>query len=270
MTRKTPVPEVTAEPVAPRAADRLAHLAQHRGLVIRRSLLIGAIRGLFPLPVADEQIANRVLAGLLAKLAAGRQVDLPPAAASALAAGQGPVAGLTLAAAAVLIARFVGRKFLALLAAGRGADEMARIFYLATLFDHYCAKLHVGGALTVEDAERLRRAIDAELAQLTLGPALTAFGEGGRVLGRTLLEAPRWLSQRITALAERFVRSGGNPDVLDAVAEPVDGDDTWLERAARAVEEALGRTGSDHLARMVDGFEEKWRATADPTGTHAD
>jgi hypothetical protein len=266
MIRETPVPEVTAEPVGPRAPDRLAHLAQHRGLIIRRSLLVGAVRGLFPLPVADEQIANRVLAGLLGKLAAGRQVDLPPAAGNALATGPGTVAGLTLAATAVIIARFVGRKFLAVLAAGRGADEMARIFYLATLFDHYCAKLHVGGPITIEDAKRVRRIIEAELAELTVGPALTAFGEGGRILGRTLLEAPRWISQRIRALTERFVRSGGNPDILDAVTEPALGEDTWLERAARAVEDALGRAGTDHLARMIDGFERKWRDEAGPGG----
>ena len=270
MSREPPVTQVTAEPVAPRATDRLAHLGAHRGLIVRRALLIGAIRGFFPVPVADEQIASRVLAGLLGKLAAGRQVDLPPTSGTVLAAGQGAAAGLTLAAAALLLARFAGRKFLALLAAGRSADEMARIFYLATLFDHYCAKLHVGGPITASDAARLRAAIEAELADLTLGPALTAFREGGRVLGRSLLEAPRWLSQRIARLAERFVRTGGNPDVVDAVVEPAEADDPWLERAARVVEDGIAGAGSEHMARLIDGFERRWHSEPTPGTARAD
>jgi hypothetical protein len=270
VSREPPVTQVTAEPVAPSSADRLAHLAAHRGLIVRRALLIGAIRGFFPVPMADEQIASRVLAGLLGKLAAGRQVDLPPASGMVLSAGRGAMAGLTLAAAALLLAKFAGRKFLALLAAGRGADEMARVFYLATLFDHYCAKLHVGGPIAASDAARLRAAIEAELAGLPAGPALTAFREGGRVLGRTLLEAPRWLSQRIARLAERFVRTGGNPDILDTVIEPTDGDDTWLERAARTVEEALAGAGSEHLARVIDGFGRRWQSEAAPGSARAD
>lgn len=255
---REPAP-VPAEPVDPKASEQLGHLAAHRGLIVRRALFVGAIRGFFPVPVVDEQLASRLGAGLLGKLAAGRQVDLPPAAAAVLAADDSAVATLTLTAVAAVVARFAGRKFLALLAAGRGADEMARIFYRATLFDHYCAKLHVGGPITAEQASRLRAAIDAEMRDMTLGPALTAFREGSRILGRSLLEAPRWFLQRITRLGERFVRSGGNPDVLDAVPEPPSEDDTWLERASRAVEEVLARSGSAHLAKLIGSFERRWQ-----------
>jgi uncharacterized protein (DUF697 family) len=262
MNKEPLITVVAAEPVMPSARDQLAHLGSHRGLIVRRALLIGAIRGFFPVPMVDEQIARRVQAGLLGKLASGRQVDLPPAAAAELAAADGTAANLTVTAAVLLLARLAGRKFLALLAAGRGADEMARTYYRATLFDHYCAKLHVGGPLTADGAGRLRTAIEAELSTLTLGPALTAFREGGRVLGRTLLEAPRWLSQRIAQLAERFVRTGGNPDVLDAVVEPSGDDDSWLERAARTVEEMLSGAGNDHLARLIASFEARWQSQA--------
>ena len=259
MSREPTITHVAAEPVTPNQADRFAHLSLHRGMIVRRALLIGAIRGFFPVPMVDEQLAGKVRAGLYGKLAAGRQVDLPPAAAARLATKSGAAGSLSFAAAAALLAKFAGRKFLALLAAGRGADEMARTFCQATLFDHYCAKLHVGGPVTTEEASRLRATIEAEVRELPLGPVLTAFREGGRVLGRTLLEAPRWLSQRMAALAERFVHSGGNPDVLDAVPEPVSGDDPWLERAARAVEEALARAGGEPLARLVENFEARWR-----------
>jgi hypothetical protein len=263
-----PITRVDAELVTPGPADRLAHLGLHRGLIIRRSLLIGAMRGFFPLPVVDEQIANRLLGGLYGRLARGRQVDLPAASAAALYPNGGIVANLTIASAAVLIASFAGRKFLALLAAGRGADEMAATFYRATLFDHYCATLHVGGPITLAEAGRLREAIETEIKEMSLGPGLVAFREGGKVLGRNMLEAPRWLSQRIAALAERFIRTGGNPDVVDAVVEPAQGgDEPWLERAARSVEEALGRAGSEHLDKMIAGFEGRLRAEQERSGT---
>jgi hypothetical protein len=250
---------VAAEPVEPRPTDQLQHLAAHRGLIVRRALLIGAIRGFLPVPVLDERLAGQVRAGLLAKLAAGRQVDLPPAAAAVLGSDEGQGATLTLTAGAVLFAKFAGRKLFTLAAAGYGADEMARNFYQATLFDHYCAKLHVGGPITAADAVTLRRAIAREIHAAGADPVLAAFREGSRILGRSLLEAPRWFSRRISALAERFARTGGNPDVLDAVPETPDGDETWIERAGQAVEQALARTAGAHLAKTVDSFTRRWQ-----------
>jgi hypothetical protein len=264
------ITRVVAEPVSPLEADKLAHLAAHRGLIVRRALLIGAIRGFLPVPVLDERLAIRVRAGLLAKLASGRQVDLPPASATVLATEGGSAKSLTFAAAAALVAKFAGRKFLAVLAAGRGADEMARSFYRATLFDHYCAKLHVGGPIGAADAARLQAAIDAELRGSVGGPAVGAFRDGGRVLGRSLLEAPRWVSQRISRLAERFVRTGGNPDILDAVPEPAEGDDTWLDRASQTVEDALAGAGNAYLGRIVDTFERAWQSAPVRENTPAD
>jgi hypothetical protein len=258
VSRDDSITHVAAEPVEPHPTDHLHHLTAHRGLIVRRSLLIGAIRGFLPVPVLDERLAGRIRAGLFTKLATGRQVDLPPAAAAVLGS-DGTGASLTLTAGAMLFARFAGRKLFALAAAGYGAEEMARNFYRATLFDHYCAKLHVGGPITEGDASTLRRGIESELYAAGAGPVLAAFREGSRILGRSLLEAPRWLSRRITRLAERFARTGGNPDVLDAVPETPDDDDTWIERASQAVEQALSRTAGAHLAKTIDSFARRWQ-----------
>ncbi len=262
MNRDSRVTEVHAEPVVAHDPEQLAHLSLHRGLIVRRALLASAIRGFLPLPMVDDLLAGRVRAGLYAKVAAGRQVDLPPASAAVLGEvqGRGAVAKLTVTAAAAVIARFAGRKFLALLAAGRSADDMAHTYYSAMLFDHYCAKLHVGGEISTTQAERLRACLDVKDSDISLGPARAAFGEGSRILGRSLLEAPRWVSRRIAVLGERFVHSGGNPDVLDAFPEEQGGETAWLDRAARAVEEALTRAGNEHLTRLVHAFEERWKA----------
>jgi hypothetical protein len=144
-------------------------------------------------------------------------------------------------------------------AAGRGAEEMAQTFISATLFDHYCAKLHVGGEITTAEATRLHACLAAKGRGAALGPTLAAFRKGSRVLGRSLLEAPRWVSQRIASLGERFVHSGGNPDVLDAFPEQASGESAWLDRAAHAVEEAMAQAGDEQLTRLVRAFEERWQ-----------
>jgi hypothetical protein len=261
----TPEPPVIvdAELVTPPEPDRLSHLAAQRGLIVRRALLASAVRGFLPVPIVDDALAKRIRAGLYQKLAAGRQVDLPPASAVILAgsASEGAITSMTLTAAVAVvskIAKFAGRKFLALLAAGRGADEMARIFVKATLLDHYCAKLHVGGPITPTQATRLAAVLGQD--ENGCGPILDAFRDGARVLGRSLLEAPRWLSQNLSSLGERFVRSGGNPDVLDSTPLPSEGQGSmWIDRAARAVEDGITRHGNAMLLRIVNDFEQRWR-----------
>ena len=51
---------------------------------------------------------------------------------------------------------------------------------------------------------------------------MTAFRDGSRVLGRSALEAPAWMSARIERAARRWAESGGRTadpgDVLDADA----------------------------------------------------
>ena len=67
-------------------------------------------------------------------------------------------------------------------------------------------------------------------------------------------------SDLVAHLAERFARTGGNPDVLDAVPDSSDGDDRWIERASQAVEQALSRTAGAHLAKSIDSFTRRWQA----------
>jgi hypothetical protein len=262
------ITEVRAEPVVLSDPGKFAYLAEQRGLIVRRALLASAIRGFLPVPVMDDVLARRVRAGLYQKLASGRQVDLPPASATLLAAGDdgSTAVKLTLAAAAMVAAKFAGRKFLAVLAAGRSADEMARSFYSATLFDHYCAKLHVGGPLTPAQADHLRACLHAVSSGPLPGPVRDAFAQGSRVLGRSLLEAPRWLGQRIASLGELFVHSGGNPDVLDALPEETRGDFTWLDRAAQTVELAMARAGNEHWGRIVQKFDALCQRASDDEG----
>lgn len=251
-------PQVVAEPVGKDRGPALAHLADNRRQIVRRTLLSSALRSFLPIPGMDESLAAKVAAGLYVKLAASRNVDLPPESAVILGRGEPGSMGMAMKvmSAASMLARFAGRKVLALLAAGRGAAEMAKEFQAAILFDHYCARFHVGGAIAPEKAKALRAAMDETVARVSRDALTRAFQEGSSTLGRTLLESPRWLANELSMLAERFVRSGGNPDVAGAMGETFrEGEAAWLDRATGAVEESLSRLGDAHLDALVRAFE---------------
>ena len=253
-------PKVVAEPVVPDRGPSLAHLPDNRRLIVRRTLLASALRSFLPVPGMDESLAGKIGAGLYVKLAASRNVDLPPESAAILGRGEiGPSSTvMKVMSAASMLARFAGRKVLALLAAGRGATEMAKEYQSAILFDHYCARFHVGGALPPEKAKALRAAIDHTVARLSRDALTRAFQEGSSTLGRTLLESPRWLANELSTLAERFVRSGGNPDVAESMGETFrEGEAAWLDRATGVVEESLSRLGENHLESLVRAFESR-------------
>jgi hypothetical protein len=259
---------VGAEPVTPPDPARLAHLAQNRSLIVRRSLLATALGGFIPLPVMDDFVAGRVRAGLYVKLASSRHVDLPQSSADLLADPKegSAVRNATVTAATLVALKLAWKKFFALLAVGRGAEEMAATFQFGTLVDHYCARLHVGGPVTRASAAELRKLIHGTIDHTGKTALVGAFREGGRALGRSVLEAPRWVSERLTTYAERWSRTGGRTDVP---VEPPDAEAAadggrWLDRAARLVEERLGGLGNDYLGTLVDGFEKRWRERPPP------
>ena len=86
---------------------------------------------------------------MLIKLGERRQVDIAQSSAELLGDPREGTAvrNATLTAATLLALKLAWRKFFALLALGRRAEDMATTFQLGMLFDHYCAKLHVGGEI---------------------------------------------------------------------------------------------------------------------------
>src|SRR5262249_16921701 len=113
-------------------AGGVGHLAENRRLIVRRALLATAVGGVIPIPVRDDYLAGRVRAGMLAKIAERRRVDLAPGSADLLGdAREGNfVRSATLTATALLALKLAWKKFFALLAVGRRADEMATSYQL--------------------------------------------------------------------------------------------------------------------------------------------
>lgn len=265
--RDGPAP-VAAEPVAPPAPDRLAHLADNRRLILRRSLLGTALGGFIPVPLMDDYLAGRVRAGLLMRLGQTRGVDVPAGAAEVLAEPRegSTLRNATITAVTLVALKLAWKKFFFLLAAGRGAEEMAEAFQVATLVDHYCARLHVGGALTREQAGAIRRAAFAATAATERSALVAAFREGAGILGRSLLEAPRWVTDRLGAIGQRFARSGGNADVDERLRAEATQDDLadarFVDRAADTVERRVADLGQDYLTALVTAFEQRLSAEA--------
>jgi hypothetical protein len=261
-------------------AANLDHLAAHRSLVVKRALLATAVGGVVPLPVMDEYLAGRVKAGMLMKIAERRQVDLASSSAELLGDPREGTAvrNATLTAATLLALKLAWRKFFALLAVGRRAEEMATTFQLGTLFDHYCAKLHVGAGIDRTQAAQLRAVIHASLAETERGALVGAFRDGAGVLSKSVLEAPGWANAQVERAARRWAETGGTttdpaaeeeaearkaaeavpPDAGDAAADAA-GEARWLDRAARTVERHLGALGQGYLTALVRTFERRWQ-----------
>jgi hypothetical protein len=257
-----PVTRVPAD----EARSGLDHLAENRRLIVRRSLLASAVGGAVPLPVLDDYFAGRVRAGMLLKIAERRRVDLAPSSAELLGDPREGTAArnATLTAATLLALKLAWRKFFALLAIGRRAEDMATSFQLGMLFDHYCAKLHVGAGIDRAQAVLLREAIFGALAESEKAAFVGAFREGGRVLGRSFMEAPDWVGERVNRAAQRWAETGGKTaDPGEGEAAEKDGDTAearWIDRASAAVESRIGRVEHGYLTRLVQVFERRWRA----------
>ena len=258
-------PELIVFPGSHRLQEpgRLDHLRSHRRLIVRRSLLATVVGGVVPIPVADEYIAGRVRAGMLMNLAERRQVDLALSSAELLADPRegSSVRNATLTAATLLALKMAWKKFFAVLAIGRRAEDMATTFQMGTLFDHFCAKLHVGSGLDRARAIQLRAVIQSTLAETEKSAVVAIFREGGAIMGRSMLEAPAWMTARFQKAAEHWVQSGGQPGVvLDQDATTgAQAEARWLDRATASVELGLGRLGTHYLETLVRVFERRWQ-----------
>ncbi len=258
--------ELLSQTVADAPRPAIDHLSENRRLIVRRALLATAVGGVVPIPVLDDYLAGRVRAGMLMKIGERRQVDIVSSSAELLGDPRDGTAirNATMTAATLLALKLAWRKFFALLALGRRAEEMVTTFQLGTLFDHYCAKVHVGAGVDRTGAGLLRLAIHGALAESERAALVAAFREGARVLGQSALEAPAWMSARIERAAQQWAESGGRSADPGDLADPdaPEAEARWLDRASLAVEERLGRAGHDYLTGLVSGFERRWRAAS--------
>jgi uncharacterized protein (DUF697 family) len=173
------------------------HLGSHRRLILGRALLSGAA-GLVPVPYLDDLLAGQVRAGLVRRLADLRRVDIDGNAVAELATPTGSRVLHAAGIGAVLLggAQKVWRRVAASILVVRRADEAMQTFQIGTLFDHYCARHHVGLGVDGAKAKKLRDTMDQAIRHAR-GQALedafqrtlnTSRKLAGRIARRVLAE----------------------------------------------------------------------------------
>jgi uncharacterized protein (DUF697 family) len=246
------------------------HLRLNRRLVIGRSLSAAAA-GALPVPVLEEWLTSSVLRGMVKKIADANSVDLSDEAVRRIADGDvKPPQWSEMVGGALLgraTTRALRRVFFVVLAARRG-QAAARYFLLGTLFDHYCARLHVGLGLSGEDAAELRRLMDRAIDDTPGGLARRMVRRGLVAAARATVRAPLELADFASRGAVRRLLSRG--DEVTAVEE-LDGalerqlrdQDGLLARAVSGVELQLTAEANPYINRLVDAFEALWREHRD-------
>jgi uncharacterized protein (DUF697 family) len=241
-----------------------ALVRSHEHLLANRRLILGhsvasSIVGLVPLPYVSDILPALVQRDLVRRIAESRGVDLDEAAVRMIAEGDvAPPSWRTLISAAPLL-RFARRGLRAAFMAWnvwRHAEGATRTFALATLFDHYCSRLHVGGELDGRAARALRKRMEAAVktpaggllmasARHAFAGALTALAKAPAQVARALMPAKKPVV-RGEIVAE---------EIAEEAIEQTAKEKTLLGRATGAVERGLAGVGRSYVDGLVAAFE---------------
>ena len=239
------------------------HLAVNRNLILGHTLAAVA-GGLVPLPYVAEWVPVMVKRDLVRKIAESRGVDIDEPAVRMIAEGEvHPPSWRDLIGAAPVLA-LVRRLRSAFLVWNlyRQAESATRTFALGTLFDHYCARLHVGGELDLGQARTLRKRLEATVRSPAGGFALHSLR---RLFVGTLGAAARAPGQIVASLRKKQrLEASGEVDAEEVGEEAlVQSQDkrTALGRAASAFERSVSGLGRGFIDGLVDAFE---RESKDP------
>ncbi len=244
---------------------RRDHLGAHRRMILGRSIA-ASLAALLPVPVLDDWVASTIKRGTMRRVASDHGVDLDGAAIAALADGKSSAPAWTEIAGGAVAYRLLSRGARKLLwIATKRTQAAARNFLVATLFDHYCSRLHVGLGLDGESAAELRAAIDQAL-EITPGKLSDrVFRRALVAAARTSVKAPLSLADMATGGALTRWRDRRRDEVEaiveidDAVEHEVQSPHSFLGRAAGAAEAQLAAETNPYIDQLVRSFEDLWR-----------
>jgi hypothetical protein len=245
---------------------RRGHLGALRPLIIGRAV-VASLVGWIPVPGLDDWLPTAIHRGTIRRIAQARGVDLDEAAVRAIADPREKPPSASRLAGVTLAMRLLGRRLrqaLVAYAVARRARAAAHSFAHATLFDHYCTRLHVGLGLNAASGAEVRRLIDAAMAQTPGSIGRHAFRRAVLGVARASVRGPSRLVDLITAGALRQRLSRG--DEVTAIAEVETALDRELEprtggplaRVVAAVELQLSAEGNPYLDQLIDTFERLW------------
>lgn len=248
------------------------YLGTNRRMIIGRSIA-ASLAGAIPVPVMEDWLSFAICRGAFRRIADSHSVDLDEDAIKALFHGEtdapewGSIAVATLASK--VVTRMWRRLVIAYLAARR-AQAAAKYFTLQTLFDHYCARLHVGMGLDGASALEVRLLMDRAIEQTPGGIGRRLFRRGFVAAARATARAPLRLADVASrgALRRMLARTSeveAAEEVDTALEAKLAEETNFIARATKAVELQLSTQLNPYLDALVDKFDELWREhTASP------
>jgi len=242
------------------------YLDENRAMIVSRSLA-SAVAGALPIPLLEEWLAATIRRGTIKKIAAVRGVDADDRAVRAIADGPNRPPEWTEIAGGGLIYRLLRRSWRRVLIAlliARRAQAASKTFVICTLFDHYCAKMHIGLGLDAATGAEIRAVMDQAIEETPGGVGRRLFRRAALRGLRATLKAPVDLVNLISGGAIRRLLTRG--DEVEAVAEvdrelekQLESDDSFLSRATASVEVQLTAEANPYLGNVIGNFERLWR-----------
>ncbi len=240
------------------------YLAQNRRIIIGRSLA-AAIAGALPVPVLDEWLVASIRRGTIRRIAEGHGVDLDDDAVRAIADGpEAPPKWAELVGGGLafrLLSRQWKKLLFAVMAAKR-AQAAARNFEVATLFDHYCARQHVGMGLRHDSGKAVRALIDQARAETRGGLSRQLFRRGLVAAAKGSAKAPMNMADLLTGgRISKLLSSNGDEieattEVDQALENQLESGGSFLSRSASAIELELAVDRNPYLDDLLDRFSE--------------
>jgi len=254
-------------------ALRRDYLDGQRRLIIARAI-VGSLSGLVPVPFLDDWLKSSILGGGYRRVAEAHGVDVRDPALANLVHGTTPPPSVAEIAAGGIVYRIAGaaaKRMMVALATVNRARTASHTFMTMTLFDHYCARLHTGGALDSKRALALREEIARALAQTPGALGLHPFRRGVLSAARATIKAPLELAdlasggfvRRLLARsssANEITEAEAIDDVERSLQAALADKSNFLSRAVAAVETQLTAEGNPYVDAAIEALDRLWRA----------
>jgi uncharacterized protein (DUF697 family) len=239
-----------------------AYLEQHRRTILGRSLA-AALAGAVPIPLLDDWLVSSIRRSMIRRIADARGVDMDEDAIRTIADGPDAPTKWSELIEGGLAMRLLSRqwsKLVVAVLATRRAQAAARTFEIATLFDHYCARLHVGMGLTGTTGKAVRLRIDQARRETEGGISRHLFRRGLLAAAKTSVRAPVDIADVLTGGRITKLLSGNDEieatiEVDEALEAQLKSEGSFLARSAAAIELQLAVDRNPYLDNLIDNFD---------------
>lgn len=231
-------------------------------MLIGRSLA-AAFVGALPVPFVDDWLTASIQRKTIEKIANAHHIDVDDDALAAIADGQEAPpkwADLVGGGLALRIVSKQWKKLWITFLAAKRAKAAGTSFEIATLFDHYCARVHLGMGLDGNSGRELRVLMDKARAMTDGELSRHLFRKGLVSAARSSLRAPTEIADllsggRITKLLSRGSELEATTEVDEALESQLRSESSFLARSAAAIELQLAVDRNAYLEALIENFD---------------